>query len=386
MKSFLKSSCFLAALSAFLIFTACKEEKPAVIRITNEKTAVPPAKAPSFLKKGDKIALVSPAYNTPDSNTYNTANILKEWGFEPVIGSNVSNLYMGKYAGTPEERADDFIKAIRDTSIKAIICNRGGFGAMHLIDLIDFNDIANNPKWLVGFSEISTLHALEAKMGNMSIHGTMSAFIGKSAGLDAGSLLLKDMLLGKVPTYKVPANVLNQKGHAKGILVGGNMASFVPLIGTPIDVYSRDGIILFVEELEETLRNVDRMFSSLELRGIMGNVKGVIMGDFTDCDTDLDVDSAQTMLAERLKKYGIPVMSGFPAGHGNENLPLIMGAEVEMDVTDSGATLSFHVDGKEEVINTDEFIAEANRTRFKADSLQEQSTPSSDSASFDNSH
>ncbi len=141
------------------------------------------------------------------------------------------------------------------------------------------------------------------------------------------------------------------------------MASFVPLIGTPIDVYSRDSIILFVEELEETMRNVDRMFSSLELRGIMGNVKGVIMGDFTDCDTDLDVDSAQAMLAERLKKYNIPVISGFPAGHGNENLPLIMGAEVEMDVSDFGATLSFNVDGKKETIFTDDFIFKANRSR-----------------------
>lgn len=347
----------------FLALTACKEQRPAVIRITNEKTAVPPAKAPAFLKKGDKVALVSPAYNTPDSNTYNTAKVLKEWGFVPVIGDNVSKLYMGKYSGTPEERANDFINAIRDTSIKAIICNRGGFGAMHLIDLINFDDIAKNPKWLVGFSEISTLHALEAKMGNMSIHGTMSAFIGKSAGRDAGSLLVKDILLGNIPTYKIPANILNQKGHAKGILVGGNMASFVPLIGTPIDVYSRDSIILFVEELEETMRNVDRMFSSLELRGIMGNVKGVIMGDFTDCDTDLDVDSAQAMLAERLKKYNIPVISGFPAGHGNENLPLIMGAEVEMDVSDFGATLSFNVDGKKETIFTDDFIFKANRSR-----------------------
>ena len=135
----MKSSCFLAALCAILAFTACKEEKPAVIRITNEKVVVPPAKAPAFLKKGDKIALVSPAYNTPDSNTNNTAEVLKEWGFVPVIGSNVSKLYMGKYSGTPEERASDFIQAIRDTSIKAIICNRGGFGAMHLIDLINFD-------------------------------------------------------------------------------------------------------------------------------------------------------------------------------------------------------------------------------------------------------
>jgi muramoyltetrapeptide carboxypeptidase len=363
MKHFMKSSCFLAALCALLAFTACKEEKPAVIRITNEKVVVPPAKAPAFLKKGDKIALISPAYNTPDSNTYNTAKVLKEWGFEPVIGSNVSKLYMGKYSGTPEERAHDFIQAIRDTSIKAIICNRGGFGAMHLIDLINFDDVAKNPKWLVGFSEISTLHALEAKMGNMSIHGTMSSFIGKSAGRDAGSLLLKDMLLGKIPTYKIPANVLNKKGHAKGVLVGGNMASFTPLIGTPVDVYSRDSIILFIEELEETMRNVDRMFSSLELRGVMGNVKGVVMGDFTACDTDLEVDSAQAMLAERLKKYDIPIISGFPAGHGNENLPLIMGAEVEMDVTDSGATLSFHVDGEKQEIQTDDYISEANKAR-----------------------
>jgi muramoyltetrapeptide carboxypeptidase len=312
--------------------------------------------APAFLKKGDKIALLSPSYHTPDSNVENTAKVLEDWGFKPVVGKHVGTIYAGKYAGTADERAEDFIDALKDTSIKAILTNRGGYGAIHLIDRVDLKTVGDNPKWLIGFSDISTLHAMETKAGVMSIHGTMSSFIGKTGGEDDNSTYMRDLLLGKVPKYKVPANKLNIKGKAKGVLVGGNMATFVPLAGSPVDVYSEDGIILFLEELEETMRNLDRMFSSLELRGVLDNVKGVVLGEFEECGTDLDFDSPEAMLIERLKKYNIPVMAGFPAGHGDINLPIVMGATVTLDVTKDGATLAFDIDGDEVEVDTDEIV------------------------------
>ncbi len=310
--------------------------------------------APAFLKKGDKVALLSPSYSTPDSNIQKTADVIKEWGFKPEIGKNVGKLDAGKYAGTAEERAKDFIAALKDTSIKAILCNRGGYGTIQLVDLIDLELVKKNPKWLIGFSDITTLHAMQTKAGVMSIHGTMSSFIAKNAGKDNNSTLLRDLLKGEVPTYKVPKHQYNQKGKAEGILVGGNMATFVPLVGaSDIDVFSNDGIILFLEEIGESLHNIDRMFNTLELHGVMENVRGVILGEFVDSGTDLDYESTEAMLSSYLKKYDIPVMCGFPAGHDDMNVPIVMGAKVKMDVNDKGATLAFDIGGKNKDVDTD---------------------------------
>ena len=292
--------------------------------------------APAFLKKGDKIALLSPSYFTPDSNIQKTANVIKEWGFKPVIGKNVSKLDAGK-----------------DTSIKAILCNRGGYGTIQLVDLIDLKTVKDNPKWLIGYSDITTLHAMQTKAGVMSIHGTMSSSIAKTGGKDDNSTLLRDLLKGSVPTYKVPKHEYNQKGTAEGILVGGNMATFVPLVGSSdIDIFTNDGIILFMEEVGESLHNIDCMFNTLELHGVMENVKGVILGDFVESGMDQDFESTEEMLSQYLKKYNIPVMCGFPAGHDDVNLPLIMGAKVKMEVKSDGATLSFDIEGDKKTSET----------------------------------
>ena len=303
------------------------------------------------------MALLSPSYSTPDSNIQNTAAVLKEWGFEPVIGKNVGKLDAGKYAGTAQERAGDFTAALKDTSIKAILSNRGGYGTIQLVDLIDLKLVTDNPKWLIGFSDITTLHAMETKAGVMSIHGTMSSFIGKTRGKDDNSTLLRDLLKGTVPTYKVPKHKFNQKGKAEGILVGGNMATFVPLVGaSDIDVFSGDGIILFMEEVGESLHNIDRMFNALELHGVMENVKGVILGEFVDSGTDLNYETTEEMLSKYLKKYNIPVLCGFPAGHDDVNVPIVMGAKVKMDVTDNSATLAFDIDGEKKDVETEKLL------------------------------
>ncbi|MBR2074717.1 MAG: LD-carboxypeptidase [Fibrobacter sp.] len=344
------------ALSGFL-FTACSDDSSSSASDQGKADPLAECTAPAFLKKGDKVALLSPSYSTPDSNIQNTAAVLKEWGFEPVIGKNVGKLDAGKYAGTAQERADDFIEALKDTSIKAILSNRGGYGTIQLVDLIDLKLVTDNPKWLIGFSDITTLHAMETKAGVMSIHGTMSSFIGKTRGKDDNSTLLRDLLKGTVPTYKVPKHKFNQKGKAEGILVGGNMATFVPLVGaSDIDVFSGDGIILFMEEVGESLHNIDRMFNALELHGVMENVKGVVLGEFVDSGTDLNYETTEEMLSKYLKKYNIPVLCGFPAGHGDVNVPIVMGAKVKMDVTDNGATLAFDIDGEKKDVDTEKLL------------------------------
>ena len=344
---------FLGLSASALLLTACSDDSVSIGTNEGSASAIEECSAPAFLKKGDKVALLSPSYSTPDSNIEKTADAIKSWGFKPVIGKNVSKLDAGKYAGTAEERADDFIAALKDTSIKAILCNRGGYGTIQLVDLIDQQLIKDNPKWLVGFSDITTLHAMQTKAGVMSIHGTMSSFIAKTAGKDDNSTLLRDLLKGTVPTYKVPSHKFNQKGHGEGVLVGGNMATFVPLVGaSDIDVFTSDGIILFMEEVGESLHNIDRMFNTLELHGVMENVKGVILGDFVDSGMDQEFGSTEEMLSKYLKKYDIPVLCGFPAGHDDLNVPLVMGAKVTLDVDKNGGTLAFDIEGEKKEVNT----------------------------------
>lgn len=335
-------------LGAALLLGACSDNGSSVNSDeSSENVSIAESVAPSFLKKGDKIALLSPSYRTDSENVEKTAQVLEGWGFKTVIGEYVDSLDAGKYAGTPEQRAEDFIRALRDTSVKAILCNRGGYGTIQLVDLVDTALIRKNPKWLIGFSDITTLHAMETKAHVMSIHGTMSSFIAQTEGSDSSSILLRELLKGNVPQYTVSAHSYNQKGKAEGVLVGGNMATFVPLVGSSVDVFSEDGIVLFLEEVGESLHNIDRMFNSLELQGVMKNVKGVVVGEFVDSGDDLDYESTEAMLSEYLKQYDIPVMYGFPAGHGDDNYPIVMGAKVTLEVSEDEATLAFNLDAKE---------------------------------------
>ena len=149
-----------------MVFAACSNDTIETTAAENEKLDTPLESAiPAFLKDGDKVALISPSYTTPESTIIKTEAVLKEWGFTPVVGNNVGKVNAGKFAGSVEERADDFIEALKDTSIKAILCNRGGYGTIQLVDYIDPKLIQENPKWVIGYSDITTLHAMQTKAG-----------------------------------------------------------------------------------------------------------------------------------------------------------------------------------------------------------------------------
>jgi len=308
---------------------------------------------PDYLKAGDKVALISPSYHTPMENVEKTADVLRGWGLVPVIGPNVGKVVSGRYAGTVEERVSDIRWALSQKDVKAIICNRGGYGTIQLIDELTLKEIAESPKWIVGFSDITTLHGLWTRAGVMSIHGTMSSFLA-SGGTDATSTLMRDILLGKVPRYEVPVHKENITGQASGVLVGGNICTFAPNLGTQADATLGKDIILFIEEVEESMHNIDRQFNILAMNGVLDRCKGVILGEFTDCGSEFTYDSVEAMLCDYLKDYKIPVLCGFPAGHGDVNLPLVMGAKVSMDVRKDGATLQFLIDGDQQAVNTGE--------------------------------
>ena len=348
-----------AVLSLALSCSGEQEVKPSVDLFCEQ---------PAFLQPGDKIALISPSYYTPMPNVDTAAMILRDWGFEPVIGENVGKEYLGHYAGTPKERLADLVWALEDPSIKAILSNRGGYGTIRLVNMIPEGLIKKNPKWLIGFSDITTLHGAFIRSGVMSIHGTMCTLLTKSKGVDMSSTLLRDILTGTIPEYEVPANPLTIPGRATGTLVGGNLCTFSPILGTGADATMGDDIILFIEEVEENMSHIDRLINTLILNGVFERCKGVILGEFTDCDANLDFGSVEEMICSYLDDYGIPVLCGFPAGHDAVNLPLLMGARVTMDVSDAGARLTFNVDGFRKTVWTEDASAEvADKDRLETE-------------------
>ena len=319
--------------------------------IPDQQPVVLNCERPDYLKAGDKVALISPSYFTPMENVEKTADVLRGWGLVPVIGPNVGKKTDGQYAGTIEERVSDIRWALSDPRIKASICNRGGYGTIQYIDQLTLAELKAAPKWIVGFSDITTLHGLLARAGVMSIHGTMSSFLAKG-GTDATSTLMRDLLMGRVPRYEVPAHPQNITGSASGTLVGGNLCTFVPNLGSQADATKGKDIILFVEEVGESMHNIDRQMRVLQMNGVLDRCKGIVLGEFTSCGSEFTYESVEAMLHELLKAYNIPVMCGFPGGHGDVNLPLVMGAKVTLDVRADGATIQFNFDGEQQQVNT----------------------------------
>ena len=304
---------------------------------------------PKFLKKGDKVALISPAYFTPMENVTKTADLLRSWGLEPVVGPHVGKVAMGKYAGTDAERLSDLRWALHDPEVKAIICNRGGYGTIHLIDSLSLAEWGASPKWLVGFSDITTLLGLLNRAGVMGLHGTMSSLMAKG-GTDETTTLLRDLLMGRVPRYELPAHPANIMGRASGVLVGGNICTLAPNLGTQADATMGSDLILFIEEVEESMHNLDRQLNILKQHGVLDRCKGIVLGEFTGCRLEFTYESVEEMYREYFLPYGIPVLCGFPGGHGDVNLPLVMGAPVTIDVRNDGATLEFHVEGQQHTV------------------------------------
>jgi muramoyltetrapeptide carboxypeptidase len=319
---------------------------------TTEEVSSLKCKAPAFLRPGDKIALITPSYSVSSERINQAAAVIRSWGFVPVIGAYADGTDHGMYSGTDKERLTDLRWALRDTTIKAIICNRGGYGAIHFYGRLKSSELADSPKWIVGFSDITTLHCMEAASGVMSIHGTIGSHVAFTGGTDATCTVMRDLLTGTIPQYELPSHPLNRKGHAEGTLVGGNLSTFIPLLGSQMDCLKNKDIILFIEEVGETMHHIDRMFNMLRIHGVLSRCKGVILGDFSDIDNDIDYPSAEALFLTYLQKNNIPVVCGFPGGHCKLNLPLVMGAPVTLDVRNDGASITFNIKGNQQVIRT----------------------------------
>ena len=302
---------------------------------------------PPALKAGDKIAIISPASTPGDTNPEKAAATLRAWGFEPVIGPHALTKRHA-YAGTIEERCADLSWALNDPDIKAIVCTRGGYGSAMLLDPMTHKEFKQHPKWIVGYSDITALHSAMVCSGVMSMHANMGGALGERGSNDSINLMLRDALMGKLPSYNVPAHPLNKMGTAHGIVLGGNMAVFTNIGGSrEWDFLDRDNIkgkdiILFFEDVSESMPRVNSMLQALRLKGVLDHVKGIIVGRFTEYEPRDGWADMNEMLSETLNKYGIPVCYDFPASHDEDwNYPIIVGCPATLTVAPEGVTLKF---------------------------------------------
>lgn len=295
---------------------------------------------PSPLTKGDKIAIISPASHILPDYVDGACNAITLMGFQPVV-SNHCKGQCGGYSGTIEQRLADFLEALHNPEVKAILCSRGGYGVVHLLEYLSADDIAENAKWLIGFSDISALHAAMVASGVASIHASMAKHLTQFGVDDEATVALFNILQGKLPTYQTPSHAFNKPGTASGTLTGGNMAVLCGLLDTDFDLLSR-GDILFIEDVGEEVYKIERMLYNLRLSGVLPMIKGLIVGRFTDYrNPDGNGDSMEQMVKRMVEPYDIPVAFDFPVGHVDENMPLIEGAQVTLTVADT-VTLQFH--------------------------------------------
>ena len=305
---------------------------------------------PSYLKEGDKVALVSPAYWVPQEALQQAADTIRSWGLQPIIGPHTNNLNVNAYAGTADERAADLIWALEDDTIKAVVCSRGGYGSIHLLNRIPAEKFQQHPKWIIGHGDIAILLYAIAGANVMSIHGPMAFQIASSQ--EPATSITRNILFGTLPQYWIPANPYNRIGHAEGILIGGNLSSISAIAGSRFHLLSKQNVILFIEEVEESLHSIDRLFYSLSLKLNFENVKGIIFGTFNSVRYDLQYGSVEQMLIAHLHNYEIPVCCGFPVG-SNSCFPLIEGALCSLDVRGDSATLTYNIKGSVEPYEVD---------------------------------
>jgi len=299
---------------------------------------------PSPLKVGDTIAIVSPS-STPDSITVvKGCQTLREWGYVPVVGPHVLDNYHS-FAGTADERAADLLWALRNPTIKAIMCSRGGDGAVQVLRHIPLHEFSNHPKWLMGFSDATALHSAEVSAGVMSIHCSMCDGISMRGERDSVNTILQRLLLGKLPCYTTPAHPLNQQGEAEGILVGGNLSVLCGLAGSEYDFLNRanEGLILFLEDTNEGMTKVDRMLHNIEIRGILSKLKGIIVGHFSKYKKpENNFSDMYEMLHEYLQHYNIPICYDFPIGHhSGYNYPMVEGCRITLKVEQDTTTIKY---------------------------------------------
>jgi muramoyltetrapeptide carboxypeptidase len=296
---------------------------------------------PPYLTKGDKIAILAPARSVSFNEVHPSIKLFQKWGLEVILGTYIFNRE-DQFAGSDIQRAGDLQTMLDDTSIRAVICARGGYGSVRIIDKIDFSRFLRHPKWIVGYSDISVLHShIHRHFGIETLHAAMPVNITDKILRDNSVATLRKALFGEELTYSRRLGTLDRTGAGEGILTGGNLSILYSLMGSPSQIDCR-GKILFIEDLDEYLYHIDRMMMNLKRAGMLKDLKGLIAGSMRDMkDNAIPFGkTANQIIAGAVSEYRYPVCYDFPAGHGEENSALILGRKVRF-IVDEEVELAF---------------------------------------------
>ncbi len=288
---------------------------------------------PPYLQRGDRIAIVSPAPAVSFDELHLAMKLFRKWELEVILGTYVFNSE-DQFAGTDAQRTKDFQTMLDDQSIRAIICARGGYGSVRIIDRLDFTGFLSHPKWIVGYSDITVMHShIHRHFGIETLHATMPLNMTENHFDNASIETLRKALIGESLAYSKKATSYDRCGLAEGILTGGNLSILCSLMGSHSQIDTK-GKILFIEDVDEYLYHVDRMMMNLKRAGMLRELKGLIVGSMQGMkDNTIPFGkTSQQIIADAVKEYKYPVCFDFPSGHGPENLALIMGRKVKMIV------------------------------------------------------
>lgn len=296
---------------------------------------------PSYLRPGDTIAIVCPSGYMAPVRAQTCIDTLQKWGYRIRIGPTLGGDSDNYFSGADEERLADLQHMLDDPDVRAILCGRGGYGLTRIIDRIDFAHFRANPKWIIGYSDITLLHAhIEANFGIATLHAPMAAAFndGGAEGADVQSLRMA--LEGKDLWYSCDPHAFNRAGLASAPVTGGNLALLAHVAGTA-SAAPTAGKILFIEDVGEYLYNIDRMFRQLERSGRLDGLAGLVVGSFTDGkDTARPFGAtAEAIIRDVIRDYDYPVCFGFPVGHGGRNVALRTSVPHRLTITDESVSL-----------------------------------------------
>lgn len=296
-------------------------------------------KIPAKLNQGDQIAIVATARKVTPEELQPAISLLKSWGLVTMMGSSIG-LEEHQFAGTDQERTADLQQQMEDPNIKAIWCAKGGYGTVRILDLLDFSNFSKNPKWIVGFSDVTALHSQINNLGISTLHAQMCLSVETKS--EASRETLRKALFGEDFDYHFPSSEFNRKGVAKGELVGGNLSVLFSLIGSESDLDLK-GKILFLEDLDEYLYHIDRMMQNLKRNGWFDQISGLIIGGMNDMNDNTVPfgKTAKEIIAEITAEYDFPVAFNFLAGHIEDNQALILGRKVRLQVEAKESHVSY---------------------------------------------
>lgn len=297
-------------------------------------------KTPPYLKKGNCIGITCPAGYMAAEKAQTCINTLQSWGFEVMVGKTLGSKSKTYFSGTDEQRRDEMQAMLDDENIHAILCGRGGYGVGRIIDQLDFSKFKKNPKWIIGFSDITVLHVhLFKKVKVASLHAPMA-----SAFNDGENEYIKSFynaIKGKKAKYSCKPHAFNKNGTVTAQLVGGNLTLLAHLTGTTDDINTKNKI-LFIEDIGEQIYNVDRMLYQLKRSGKLDNIAGLIIGGFTDmADTERPFGKKiHAVINDIIAEYNYPVCFNFPVSHQKENVALKIGVEYRLRITKANTQLT----------------------------------------------